>query len=537
MSEQFSWIPIHRETSRHLIQYRQRQEELLLLLKQIEKDGLKIISIKDKDSSGKQIELKELDPFSFLANFNRGLKDESRKELWAWMKKRWSLKSAIPIDFNGIPVVNNQQSWFIGYSDKRKPDDVEKLWQLFCETQEHPPQGVSEGLFDRCLQVHGVGAAKLTSGLFWINPYQYLSLDSCNIKFINKKKYFSIPKSGIKYQQYLLILDQYKKSIDIDFPSFSRKAWLDSQKKDNGSKNNKKTIKPISEYLKKDALDGLFLDESEFDLMVRRLRDKKNLILQGPPGVGKTYIVKRLAYYLMEKKDDSRVAIVQFHQSYGYEEFIQGYRPDGKSGFDLKNGQFYEFCRKAINDSDKRPYVFIIDEINRGNLSRIFGEVLMLIETDKRGSRYAIPLAYMNDPNETFHVPENLYLIGMMNTADRSLSMVDYALRRRFAFIDLKPKFESDLFKKHLRAIGVSDELSDKICIKLEDLNKKIADDHQDLGSGFCIGHSFFCHRTNEIPEDDWYNDIIESEIEPLLREYWIDSPKQVDKWIAKLRS
>ena len=438
-----------------------------------------------------------------------------------------SLESSIPNDFHGIPVVNNQQSWFIGYSDKRKPDDVEKLWQLFCETQEHPPQGVSEGLFDRCLQVHSVGAAKLTSGLFWINPYQYLSLDSCNIKFINKKKYFPIPKSGIKYQQYLQILDQYKKSIDIDFPSFSRKAWLDSQ--------IGPPPPPPPVFTKENALDGLFLDEPEFDLMFRRLRDKKNLILQGPPGVGKTYIVKRLAYYLMKEEKDSHVSIVQFHQSYGYEEFIRGYRPDGKGGFDLKNGQFYEFCQKAINDSDKRPHVFIIDEINRGNLSRIFGEVLMLIETDKRGPRYAIPLAYMNDPNETFYVPENIYLIGMMNTADRSLSMVDYALRRRFAFIDLKPKFESDSFKEHLGAIGVSPALTSKICNKLENLNKKIADDQQDLGPGFCIGHSFFCHRTDELSEGEWYTDIIKSEIEPLLREYWIDSPKQVEESIDKL--
>ena len=530
MSEQFSWIPIHQEASKRLVQYRDRQEELLSLLKQIEKDGLKIISLRDKDSSGKIIDLKELDPFSFLANFNRGIKNESRKELWTWIKRQWKFESSIPNDFHGIPIVTPLGSWFIGYSDKRKSDDVEKLWQLFCEAQEHPPQGVSEGLFDRCLQIHEVAVAKLTSGLFWINPYQYLSLDSCNIRFINKKKYFPIPKSSdINHQQYLEILDQYKNSIGIDFPSFSRKARLDPQ----GGKGGKGG--EVTTYSKEDALKGLFLDESEFDLMVRRLRDKKNLILQGPPGVGKTYIVKRLAYYLMEKKDDSRVAIVQFHQSYGYEEFIQGYRPDGKSGFDLKNGQFYEFCRKAINDLDKRPHVFIIDEINRGNLSRIFGEVLMLIETDKRGSSYAIPLAYMNDPNKTFYVPKNIYLIGMMNTADRSLSMVDYALRRRFAFIDLKPKFESDSFKEHLGAIGVSPALTSKICNKLENLNKKIADDQQDLGPGFCIGHSFFCHRTDELSEGEWYTDIIKSEIEPLLREYWIDSPKQVEESIDKL--
>ena len=291
----------------------------------------------------------------------------------------------------------------------------------------------------------------------------------------------------------------------------------------------------LEAYSKEQALEGLFLDETEFDLMLRRLKTKKNIILQGPPGVGKTFVAKRLAFALMGFRDSSRVSMIQFHQSYGYEEFIRGYRPDGRGGFHLRNGQFFDFCRRAINDPDAAPHVFIIDEINRGNLTKILGEVLMLIEPDKRGRDFAVPLAYSSDANERFFVPDNLYLIGMMNTADRSLSMVDYALRRRFAFIDLEPKFASKQFKSHLRTMGVSAKLITTIGQRMTELNERIAAEPQDLGPGFCIGHSFFCGRPADMDEREWFEDVVQSEIKPLLKEYWIDRPKLIDDTIANL--
>lgn len=289
-------------------------------------------------------------------------------------------------------------------------------------------------------------------------------------------------------------------------------------------------------YTPEDALKGLFLSEIRFDRIVDALKRKKNIVLEGPPGVGKTFIAKRLAYLTIGHKASARVRMIQFHQSYAYEDFIQGYRPSEEGGFERRNGVFYSFCREAGADPDNR-YVFIIDEVNRGNLSKIFGEMMMLIEADKRGPDYAVPLTYSPD-DAPFHVPENIYLIGMMNTADRSLAMVDYALRRRFSFNRLPPAFGAARFEDYLlNDMRVPEELVTKINDRFSALNKEIRADHANLGLGFEIGHSYFCSDTDvETYDDSWYEAIIHQEIKPLLREYWFDKSKEfVDGKVRKL--
>jgi len=283
-----------------------------------------------------------------------------------------------------------------------------------------------------------------------------------------------------------------------------------------------------------EAIKGLFLPRSKIENILDLLQEKKNIVLQGPPGVGKTYISKRLAYALLGENDKNRVELVQFHQSYSYEDFIQGYRP-GDSGFDLKNGVFHQFCSKAQSQPDK-PYVFIIDEINRGNLSKIFGELMMLIESDKRGPEWALPLTYCRDISEKFYVPENVHIIGLMNTADRSLSLVDYALRRRFAFIDLQPEFKSESFTRYLADGGASEGMISTVISKLGSLNEQIASDTANLGPGFMVGHSFFCTPPNNgLYDGQWFEKVVRYEIAPLLSEYWFDDPGMVENLVSEL--
>jgi hypothetical protein len=275
-----------------------------------------------------------------------------------------------------------------------------------------------------------------------------------------------------------------------------------------------------------------FIHPDEFHKMVRVLQRKKNIILQGPPGVGKTFIARKLAYQLMGSRKDQDIEMVQFHQSYSYEDFIQGLRPD-KSGFMLKNGVFYNFCQKA-HAHPTRQFFFIIDEINRGNLSKIFGEILMLIESDKRKERYALKLTYAEDELDRFFVPENLYIIGTMNTADRSLAIVDYALRRRFAFITLSPVFD-DSFTSFLKSKGLSDSIINHVLKSVNQINDEIKKDIN-LGSGFLIGHSYFCNYSGNLNEITWFNDVIDFEIRPLLEEIWFDDIEKVNRLIAEIK-
>lgn len=290
---------------------------------------------------------------------------------------------------------------------------------------------------------------------------------------------------------------------------------------------SKPTVQENESFTIDEFLSEVFIERQELVRLISLLENKKNLILKGAPGVGKTFISKRLAQVMMEEKDETRIHMVQFHQSYSYEDFIEGFRPKAEGeGFELKQGPFVKFARKAARDPE-RDYFFIIDEINRGNMSKIFGELMMLIEADKRDMQ--INLLYSNDK---FSVPANLYIIGMMNTADRSLALLDYALRRRFSFFEVQPAFQNDTFKSYINEFN-NPEVLNRVIDEIKSLNNQIT---EELGTGFQIGHSYFVGSAYKVDTANRVEEVIEYEIIPQLFEYWFDDEQKASDWAGRLR-
>ena len=706
MDTKFQWTNFYMELASALLEYKNNRSELIGKLKIIFSDAGMNFPFKEK---GKEI-YEDICPFTIFGSFNKGITNANRISLLEQFAKQFSIKSAVPTEFDGIPVVMNLSAWFFAYKDNRGEHDIDNLWNLLEKAIAYSDEASAENknafiaAYDTVTKQRMI-KWNITMGLYWVRPYTFINLDSTNRAFItdidNMPHYFTTIFSDINKglpdgTSYLFMCEQAKNALNQkeyeyhSFPELSYCAWKSSQAekpeepptktvdsnvketdywiyspgdnacmwdeffkngimgigwdevtnlKDFASKeeikefmkkvydasysykNNAhclwqfaneikvgdvvlvkkgmhkiigrgvvtsnyiydssrdtykhirkvdwqnngewehpgqavmKTLTNISAYpdyvqklldlfaedspeevseqkeikyppySKDDFLNEVYMDEDTYNTLTEVLEAKYNVILQGAPGVGKTFAAKRLAYSIMGQKDTSRVAMVQFHQSYSYEDFIQGYRPS-KEGFELENGAFYKFCKEAEEDNE-RPYFFIIDEINRGNLSKILGELMMLTEKDKRGEK--IKLLYSN---EWFTVPQNVRIIGMMNTADRSLALMDYALRRRFAFFDFAPAFSSEGFKNYL--VEKNSPKMESLITVVESLNNTISSD-ESLGDGFRIGHSYFC--TDDEATDEWLKSVVEYEVIPLIKEYWFDEPTKVRDWSATLRS
>ena len=705
MDKRFQWTSFYMELASALLKYKNNRSELIGILKTIFSDAEMNFPFKEK---GKEV-YEDICPFTVFGSFNKGITNANRIALLEQFAKQFSIKAAVPTEFDGIPVVMNLSAWFFAYKENRGEHDIDNLWELLEKAIAYSDEASADNKNAFITAYDTVSKQKMikwniTMGLYWVRPYTFINLDSKNRVFItdvdNMPHYFTTIFSDINKgipdgTSYLFMCEQAKNALKQkeyeyhSFPELSYCAWKNNQETpdepatnrvdsnvkeidywiyspgDNACmwdefynlgimgigwddvtdlkeftskeeikdymkkvydpsysyKNNAhclwqfaneikigdvifvkkgmhkiigkgvvtseyiydsaretykhirkvewtnksewehpgqavmKTLTCISPYpdyvqrllslfaedileetseqieikyppyTKDDFLNKVYMDEDTYNTLTELLEAKYNVILQGAPGVGKTFAAKRLAYSIMGQKDTSRVAMVQFHQSYSYEDFIQGYRPS-KDGFELVNGAFYKFCKEAEEDNE-RPYFFIIDEINRGNLSKILGELMMLIEKDKRGEK--IKLLYSN---EWFTVPQNVRIIGMMNTADRSLALMDYALRRRFAFFDFAPAFSSEGFKNYLSEKD-SPKL-EKLIAAVESLNSTISTD-ESLGDGFRIGHSYFC--TDDEITDEWLKSVVEYEVIPLIKEYWFDEPTKVRDWSATLRS
>lgn len=560
---QFDWVDFYKEFANTLLQYKDNRG---ILIEKVEKIyGLTGI---DMPTLERNKHLVDIDPFTIFGLFNkRSMTVDNRNKIISTVANLFDIKAPMPTSFDGVPLLNNQNATYYYFIDERDEDDIDTLWGLYESALMYAKDSSSKNTltlsqyFDVAINKKGNGTSKITMGLYWIAPTHFLNLDKRNKWYIYESGRMpddlvnSLPIIGDKISSsiYFEIANKLSAFLDSDqctfknFMELSFEAWryseeVNYQKRDDERKRKTKAkgaaladddVETLEanypEYNKARFLDSVYMDDDSYNTLVSLVKSKKNIILQGASGVGKTFAAKRLVYSMMGVKDPNRVMMVQFHQSYSYEDFIMGFRPS-ENGFKLKHGVFYEFCKRAEVDSDN-DYFFVIDEINRGNLSKIFGELFMLLESDKRG--VALQLLYAD---EKFSIPENLYIIGMMNTADRSLAMLDYALRRRFAFFNLKPAFESDGFKSYQKSIN--NDKFDKLIECIKQLNLAIKSD-ESLGSGFCIGHSYFCDldkfETHEFESS--LTRIVDFEIIPLLSEYWFDDADMVNEWSNNLRS
>lgn len=571
----FGWTKFYEAVADKLLTYRNNRPALVEGIREISVrvDGLGHLA-EDKYADGTTGYVKDICPFTTMGLFNRGIKDSNRKIIANELARFLGVDEPVPETFEGIPLLNNLKSWYFPFEVNRATDHIDSLWDVFAagiayaDTDDDLAREEFAKAFDNTNGRRGV-AWNLTFGLYWIRPWAFLSLDRESRIYINKKLGVPIglhgPKRRCNSADYLAVMDVLEPRFQEgsypvhSYPELSLEAWLykdptdektsvgddDAGDADDGEGDVGVTMQedvhiavPIVPYSVEDILkDGCFLERAEIDRLLDRLRTKKNLILQGPPGTGKTWLAKRLAFALMGQKDDGKVRAVQFHPNLSYEDFVRGWRPTGEGKLSLADGVFMEAIKAASKDPSSK-FVVVIEEINRGNPAQIFGELLTLLEAGKRTPNEALELCYpdADGKRRPVHIPENLYVVGTMNIADRSLALVDLALRRRFAFVGLEPRLGQVWRDWVVNECAVEPGLVADIERCIAELNEQIAADAR-LGKQFRIGHSYVtpAHRLEAGDTKKWFQQVVETEIGPLLDEYWFDAPDEAQKAIARL--
>lgn len=635
-NDRFAWASFYMELADKLLEFKDNREELIHLVYTLGKH-VNYIKADDKGSP-----VTDIDPFTVIGIFNRGILNETRTDLASTLKEKLSMKSSVPVTFDGIPILNPQKSVFF-WRDKMDTD-VQPLWDFFEAGIKGNRQQL--GRYINIVRKQQGIKWNLTMGLYWIRPYQYISLDTKNQAYLPKIGIQVFNEKQLDATHYFSLLDEVMQKIksgelkEKSIPEISYNAWIEgkavSAENDNEDHSNNEIMK-YQEYI---------------DL----LKANKNLVLTGAPGTGKTFMAKEIA-----KEMQAEVKFVQFHPSYDYTDFVEGLRPiqyeDGQIGFERKDGIFKEFCkqaRKNLEDSKKtvselskeqswqdkldhfiedaietnkefeltsgskftikgsneefiyannknnektetvqlnrntiltllnsnaklekvcdikrffnqknntqgnsyefvvinevrgmsnvfksnsditiikrKNFVIIIDEINRGEASKIFGELFYAIDPGYRGENdICVQTQFQNLVPEDdtfakgFYVPENVYILATMNDIDRSVESMDFAMRRRFTWKEITPDDTAEM----LDSLAYSDEAKKR----MKSLNDAIAST-DGLGRAFMIGPSYFL-KLKDYHED--FNMLWSLHIEPLLREY-LRGFRNADKSIKLFR-
>ncbi len=555
----FKWTNFYESLADKLLEYKERRDELIAEVHKIASKTGFASYLQDRFVDGSSGPLKDICPFTVMGMFNRKIDDDKRKAIAGELASFVGVAEPVPDSFKGIPRLFPMASWFFHYEKDRHPDDIDVLWEVFSRAIAFADLGDDDArlafisAYDKAIHCRQV-KWNLSTGFYWIRPWSFPTLDKHSREFIEKKLTIHIAKNFRKKRvpdasDYLEVLNELeaqflKTAYQVhSFPELSLAAWRDGKNNSlDVTPQDEENVSPISntdeppeietppriEPYSVDHImsDGCFIDREKLEQFLERLRTKKNLILQGPPGTGKTWLARRLAFALIGERDDRKVRAVQFHPNLSYEDFVRGLRPAGDGKLTLVDGPFLKMMTAAKKDSES-AYVIVIEEINRGNPAQIFGELLTLLEVDKRTPNEALQLSYSRDDNddERVFIPHNVYVIGTMNIADRSLALVDLALRRRFAFIDLEPSLGKRWHDWVHENCGIDSEILDDIKYRLTALNDKISEDTT-LGPQFRVGHSYVT-PSRDVPIDDareWFRQVVNSEIGPLLDEYWFDN-------------
>ena len=539
----FDWIPFYEAVADRLLDFRYARDKLLekifAIKSRVNRENIPFTKLDD----GTEGLLKDICPFTSIGTFTRTVKSVNRQAVAHAFAESFEIPRPWPHfpdpDTTGIPLLPGQKSLFFAFKKDRLQGDIDKLWEVFgqalnlAESDDGENRESFAMAYDEALKVKNT-SWNLTMGLFWIRPRSFPTLDSKSQIYIRNTLGIEIPRNVPDGIQYLEITDSLKqrfKQKDCpvhSFPELSLAAWEKgnpSPKPEDGPapepvEEHRSRPTPYSADNIKD--DGCFLEPSRIDGILESLRTKKNIVLQGPPGTGKTWLAKKLAFALMGIRAEDNVRSVQFHPSLSYEDFVRGWRPSGDGGLDLVDGPFLNMAETAMQSPEEK-YVLVIEEINRGNPAQIFGELLTLLEADKRAEESALALSYPRHDGEKVFIPENLYVIGTMNIADRSLALVDFALRRRFAFIDLEPALNNLWFKWCHEECDFDKAVIEEIRRRIESLNERISAD-PNLGPQFRIGHSYVTPNPGIEDARAWFRQVAQTEIIPLLEEYWFDS-------------